>query len=266
MTQALAPVTEDRRSAALLKAIGLDKVPVEQRELAIAIADRYGLDLMLKHLVIVDGRPYITRDGLLHVAHTSGVFDGIEVTDPTIVDVGSGKFWTARCSVYRKDMSRPFTYAGRYPTSGGNQRFAPEMAVKVSEVMALRRAFDVSAPVIEERWDMDVPAAEPAAPPPSLRETIAERRAAVTTHAVADDKAAATDTTPVPRASAPVAEPAAEDHPTPSVAGDADIVEAVAVEVEPVQCSSTSPYEGAERCAKESGHTGHHRNHAKESW
>ena len=32
---------------------------------------------------------------------------------------------------------------GRYPTSGGNQKYAPEMAVKVGEVMSLRRAFDV---------------------------------------------------------------------------------------------------------------------------
>jgi hypothetical protein len=179
MTLAVAPV-DDKRQAALLRAIGLDKVPAEQRELALAIADRYGLDLMLKHLVIVDGRPYITRDGLLHIAHRSGVFDGMEVSDPTITDVGPGKFWTARCSVYRKDMSRPFTYAGRYPTSGGNQRFAPEMAVKVSEVMALRRAFDVSAPVLEERWDMDAtPAPEPE-PAPSLDERIAERTKRVT--------------------------------------------------------------------------------------
>ena len=63
----------------------------------------------------------------------------------------------------------------------------------------------------------------------------------------------------------PAAEPAAEDR-APSVAGDADIVEAVAVEVEPVQCPSTSPYDGGEQCAREAGHTGHHRNHAKESW
>ena len=59
------------------------------------------------------------------------------------------------------------------------------------------------------------------------------------------------------------AEPAGEPH---APAGDADIVEAVAVEVAPQQCESTSPYEGGERCAKESGHTGHHRNHGKESW
>lgn len=170
---------EQKRGAALLKAIGLDRVPPEQREIALAIAKRYELDLLLKHLVLVDGRPYVTRDGLLHVAHRSGQLDGIEVTDPELVKLeGQGDFWRAKASVYRKDMSRPFVYQGRYPARGGNQRFAPEMAVKVAEVMALRRAFDVSAPVIEERWDIDVPER---GPEPTITEQIAAKRAALST-------------------------------------------------------------------------------------
>ena len=40
--------TEARRKLALLKAVGLDRVPPEQRELALAIAKRYDLDLMLQ--------------------------------------------------------------------------------------------------------------------------------------------------------------------------------------------------------------------------
>lgn len=167
-------LAEQRRQSAVLKAIGLDRVPPEQREVALAISKRYELDLLLKHLVLVDGKPYITRDGLLHVAHRSGQLDGIEVSDPELDD----GYWRARCSVYRKDMSRPFTYQGRYPAKGGNQKFAPEMAVKVAEVMSLRRAFDVSAPVIEERWDRDI---APAEPQPSLHEAIAAKREAVTT-------------------------------------------------------------------------------------
>ena len=79
-------LAEQRRQTAILKAIGLDRVPPEQRELALGIAKRYELDLMLKHLVLVDGKPYITRDGLLHVAHRSGQLDGIDVTDPELDD------------------------------------------------------------------------------------------------------------------------------------------------------------------------------------
>jgi hypothetical protein len=174
MTLATVPAVSDPRELALLKAVGLDRVAPEQRELALNIAQRYDLDLMLKHLVMVEGRPYITRDGLLHLAHRSGQLDGIETSEPVIVD----DYWRSTCSVYRKDMSRPFTYTGRYPTKGGNAKFAPEMAVKVGEVMALRRAFDVAAPALEERWDVDVPVV--AAPPkPTLAERAAETRAAI---------------------------------------------------------------------------------------
>ena len=60
---------------ALLKAIGLDRVAPEERELALAIAKRYNLDLLLKHLVLIQGRAYITRNGLLHIAHRSEQFE-----------------------------------------------------------------------------------------------------------------------------------------------------------------------------------------------
>lgn len=176
-------VDDRRRRAALLKALGLDKSPPEQVELVMAIAKRYELDPLLKHVILVEGRPYLTRDGLLWIAHRSGVLDGIEVTEPAIVTLpGVGEFWRAVCTVWRKDMSKPFTYTGRYPTKGGNQRFAPEMAVKVAESMALRRAFNVSAPAFDERWDLattqaDVDAVSvPQQPPRTLAERVAERR------------------------------------------------------------------------------------------
>jgi hypothetical protein len=166
---------DQRRSLALLKAVGLDRVAPEQRELALNIARRYELDLMLKHLVLIDGRPYITRDGLLHVAHRDGSLDGIVTSEPVLGDDG---YWRSTCSVYRKDMTHPFSYTGRYPKNGSNAKFAPEMAVKVGEVMALRRAFDVAAPVAEERWDRDVPEPDPK-PRQSLAEVAASKRAEV---------------------------------------------------------------------------------------
>lgn len=108
----------------------------------VAVCSAYHLDPLLKHVVVIPGGGvYITRDGLLHIAHRSGQLDGIEiVSGPDLVD---GE-WRVTVSVYRKDMSRPFTFPGRYPVSGGNRKYAPEMALKVAESMALRRAFDVS--------------------------------------------------------------------------------------------------------------------------
>lgn len=169
MTETAIVPAEQGLDLALLKAVGLDRAAPEQRQLAIAIADRYGLDLMLKHLVLIEGRPYVTRDALIHIAHRSGQFDGISVTQP-VKDEG---YWRASCSVYRKDMSHPFTYGGRYPATGGNAKFAEEMCIKVAESMALRRAFDVAAPVVEERWDVDT-----AYEPPTPKPTLAERAAA----------------------------------------------------------------------------------------
>jgi hypothetical protein len=168
----LVPAEPQGLDLALLKAVGLDRAAPEQRQLAIAIAERYGLDLMLKHLVLIEGRPYVTRDALIHIAHRSGQFDGIEVTQPVLDD----RYWRCVATVWRKDMSHPFSYGGRYPASGGNAKFAEEMAVKVAESMALRRAFDVAAPVVEERWDTDVPVEAPP-PRPTLADLAAQKAA-----------------------------------------------------------------------------------------
>ena len=171
---AVVPAEPQGLDLALLKAVGLDRAAPEQRQLAIAIAERYGLDLMLKHLVLIEGRPYVTRDALIHIAHRSGQFDGIEVTQPVLDD----RYWRCVATVWRKDMSHPFSYGGRYPASGGNAKFAEEMAVKVAESMALRRAFDVAAPVVEERWDTDVPVEAPP-PRPSLADLAAQKAAKI---------------------------------------------------------------------------------------
>jgi hypothetical protein len=118
---------------------------------ALALCQRYDLDPVLKHILIVKGNVYVTRDGLLYTAHKSGKLDGMEVLEMGETET----HYTARVAVYRKDMSRPFVYPGRYPKDGSNKVFGAEMAVKVSEVMGLRRAFSIAASVLEERWDDD---------------------------------------------------------------------------------------------------------------
>lgn len=269
-TETAIATTEDRdhrRQLALLKAVGLDRVAPEQRELALAIAKRYDLDLMLKHLVLIDGRPYLTRDGLLHIAHRSGVLDGIETTEPTIVD----DFWRSTCSVYRKDMGRPFKYTGRYPIKsaerGYNAKFAPEMAVKVGEVMALRRAFDVSAPAADERWDADVPVVE-SEPAKSLAEKVAQRAGVIVPPPIIAEADRIFE-----ELSAEVTQPTREDE--PEKADDADAPrqaeageELSASPASPpamVQCESISPYGDGEQCRNAEGHPGRHRT-SRASW
>lgn len=123
----------------ILKAIGVHpNDPAHQA--ALLACERYDLDPLLKHIIVIPkGGTYITRDGWLHIAHRSGQFDGMEVVDTTETPT----HWVAKCSVYRKDMGRPFTYVGRYSKAGSNKQYGPEMAVKTAEVAALRRAFPV---------------------------------------------------------------------------------------------------------------------------
>jgi len=142
---------ENVDQAAVLRTLNLNPADPNTQALLL-ICDRYRLDPLLKHVVLIQGRPYITRDGYLNVAHASGQFDGIE-----IVEEGEDEsHWWARASVFRKDMHRPFTYRGRHPKSGSNKQYGPEMAVKCAEVMALRRAFNVTGVgAADERWDAD---------------------------------------------------------------------------------------------------------------
>lgn len=144
-----APIQIDQ--GRILRALKLDPNDPNTQALLL-VCQRYDLDPVLRHMVLISGNPYITRDGLLHVAHASGQFDGIEVVDEGEDD----DVWWAKVSVYRKDMGRPFTYRGRYPkkTAGHMAKYGVEMAVKVAEVMALRRAFDVGGiGAADEQWD-----------------------------------------------------------------------------------------------------------------
>lgn len=141
----------------LIQYLGLNPRSPADRAV-VAVCRHYGFDPLLKHVVVIPkSGVYITRDGLLHVAHRSGQLDGIVVDkDPTFQD----EEWVAKVSVYRKDMSHPFTFPGRYPANGTNKQYAPEMALKAAEAHALRRAFDITGlPTLDEQQ----PASEPAA-------------------------------------------------------------------------------------------------------
>lgn len=155
---------------AVLRALRLDpRDPNAQA--ALLICDRYGLDPVMKHVVLIQGRPYITRDGYLTIAHRSGQLDGIEVVEQGDNDT----HWTATVAVYRKDMGRPFTYVGRHPKRSGNQ-YGPEMAVKTAEVQALRRAFEVTGVgAADEQWEDTTPTPVAAEVLPDADERVEDR-------------------------------------------------------------------------------------------
>src|ERR1044072_5222357 len=133
----------DKTDEKVLAYLGLNPQDPKSRAV-VAVAQHYDLDPLLKHVIVIPkGGVYITRDGYLHIAHSSGQLDGIVVEqEPTLSE--DGKEWVARVSVYRKDMRHPFTFPGRYSVNGGNRDYAQEMALKAAESHALRRAFNVS--------------------------------------------------------------------------------------------------------------------------
>lgn len=136
--------------ARIMQALGLDaRDPMTQTLLL--VCERYGLDPLLRHIIMIEGKPFVTRDGYLFVAHRNGQLDGIDV----VAEGDSPQEWWARVTVWRKDMSRGFTYRGRFPKPGRKGKehaYGPEMAVKCAESMALRRAFPVAGlPSADER-------------------------------------------------------------------------------------------------------------------
>lgn len=140
-------VTIDRE--AVLQALNLNPRDPKVQAL-VMVCQQYGLDPVLKHAVLISGNLYVTRDGLLAVAHRTGNLDGITVEE----EGENADEWWAKVSVHVKGQKYPYTYRGRYPKSGNQKRYGPEMAVKCAEVMALRRAFGVTGiATVEEQWD-----------------------------------------------------------------------------------------------------------------
>lgn len=141
----------DQTNEQALRYLGLNpNNPADQA--MVAVARHYDLDPLLKHVVVIPkGGVYITRDGYLHIAHRSGVLDGIVVDAPPRVNESTGE-WEAVVTVWRKDMSHGFKFPGRYPAKGGNKDYAQEMALKAAESHALRRAFNVTGlPALDEQ-------------------------------------------------------------------------------------------------------------------
>ena len=149
-------------------------IPDDEVKLALAIAGRYGLDPLLRHLVLIPGgknrryNVYITRDGLLHIAHTSGKPWSIEIDEP----VKRENPYTGKQDIYLKGRVKvldPTTgqtqvfeggvWFSEYNAGQGSWKTHPAaMHQKVLEVYLLRRAFDVALTPIEEMDRVTQPA------------------------------------------------------------------------------------------------------------
>lgn len=132
----------------VLRHLGLDPNKPEVRALVL-LCERYGLDPLLGQAEIISSRgkfePYITRDGMLDIAHRSGQLDGIVVDEQRRNSTGDG--WTCFVSVYRKDMGHAFRYGAQCKDTEPQAKSGrgPEQALARAERRALKRAFNVQA-------------------------------------------------------------------------------------------------------------------------
>ena len=134
---------------ATLRYLGIQPDSLESHALVL-LCRRYRLDPLLGHIELITvrggkARPYITRDGLLEIAHRSGHLDGIVVDEQRRNTTGDG--WTAYVSVWRNDMGHPFTYGAQCKDTEPQAKdgHGPEMALARAERRALKRAFNVAA-------------------------------------------------------------------------------------------------------------------------
>jgi len=141
-------------------------IPDDEVKLALAIAHRYGLDPLLRHLVLIPGgknrryNVYITRDGLLHIAHTSGKPWSIEIDEPQKREnpyTGQEDIYLkGRVKVLDPETGQTQVFEGgvwfsEYNAGQGSWKTHPAaMHQKVLEVYLLRRAFDVALTPVEE--------------------------------------------------------------------------------------------------------------------
>lgn len=152
-------ITDEHR--AILKGMIDRNATPSQIEMLIVIGNRYDLDPLMGHVVLIQGKCFVTHKGLVHKAHTSGQFDGMETAFGRD-DIGE----YAETHVWRKDMSRPFVgriYIDEYANSNPVWKSCRHgMAAKTSESFTLRRAMDVSLTSQEE---MGIADDLPPAPP-----------------------------------------------------------------------------------------------------
>ena len=140
--------------AVALDYLGLN--PEEPRSHALlGICQRYELDPLANHVIVIPGRPYpyVTRDGHLELAHRSGQLDGIQVLEEWQTE----RHCWAKVAVHRKDMGHPFVYTGRallkMRVKGGGLDWDPnadKKAIANAEVRALKRAFPLQLPSVAD--------------------------------------------------------------------------------------------------------------------
>ncbi len=154
---------------AALVACGLGQAPRSQQIIAMTLANKYGLDLFQGHLCLVEGQLYTRHRGLLYNAHRHPAFEGfemVEVPHVVVLEDRDAPAWYCHVRCWRKDRRFGFDGIGmvREGEKHWNNGKGAENAHTRAQVRALRAAFEIAVPSIEEIQGMKDIAATVTAP------------------------------------------------------------------------------------------------------
>lgn len=126
------------------------------------VAITYGFDPLMGEVSIYQRRPYVSIDGRYRKAQETGQLDGVETRPATKQEkedwqIPEGDYFY-RSEVYLKGSTRPFVAWGRVHKAEtvGGKGFKPveknpqRMAEKRAEAQALRKAFHIPLPSVED--------------------------------------------------------------------------------------------------------------------
>jgi hypothetical protein len=151
----LVPYTPDQ-----LETIQLMGLPANHAHtrLLFQLADHYDLDVKRKEITLIPGKgAFIGVWGHLHVAHRSGLLDGLEMDDEWETD----SHFCVRCVVWRRDMSRPAAKViGRV---GKHEK--KEWPLEIARARAVRAALGYAFSIHDDYGD----GADDWTPPPDER-------------------------------------------------------------------------------------------------
>ena len=135
---------------------------VQDKRLLAQVAITYGFDPLMGEVTIYQGRPFVSIDGRYRKAQETNLLDGVETRPATKQEriewqIPDGDYY-CRAAVWLKGSSRPFVGWGRVlmtDTQGGKgfkpvEKYPQRMAEKRAEAQALRKAFHIPLPSIED--------------------------------------------------------------------------------------------------------------------
>ena len=160
--------------AKMMKRVEMARFPQElspaEKKLLAEVAITYGFDPLMGEVTIYEGRPYVSIDGRYRKAQETGRLDGVETRPASKKEKEEWQIpegdWFFRSEVYVKGASHPFIAWGRVrasETKPGSRRqgdttstYKPiqnnpqRMAEKRAEAQALRKAFHIPLPSVED--------------------------------------------------------------------------------------------------------------------